>query len=106
VCADIAFGLGARIEGWSTRPKEKKGEEKRRKYRLHHIIIEGFCSCLGRHFIFTPLRKVIPAAHLWGLLTYYSPRTHDEEMACLFNYEEDEGNRWDNIIRILEEAQD
>jgi hypothetical protein len=31
VCADIAFGLRARIEGWSTRPKEKAGEERRRK---------------------------------------------------------------------------
>jgi hypothetical protein len=31
VCADIAFGLGARIEGWSTRPKEKAREERRRK---------------------------------------------------------------------------
>jgi hypothetical protein len=31
VCADIAYGLGARIEGWSTRPKEKAREERRRK---------------------------------------------------------------------------
>jgi hypothetical protein len=31
VCADIAFGLGARIEGWSTRPQEKAREERRRK---------------------------------------------------------------------------
>jgi len=31
VCADIAFGLRARIEGWSTRPKEKAREERRRK---------------------------------------------------------------------------
>jgi hypothetical protein len=31
VCADIAFGLGARIEGWSTRPKEKARKERRRK---------------------------------------------------------------------------
>jgi len=31
VCADMAFGPGARIEGWSTRPKEKASEERRRK---------------------------------------------------------------------------
>jgi hypothetical protein len=31
VCADIAIGLRARIEGWSTRPKEKASEERRRK---------------------------------------------------------------------------
>jgi hypothetical protein len=31
VCADIAFGIGARIEGWSTRPQEKAREERRRK---------------------------------------------------------------------------
>jgi len=27
----MAFGPGARIEGWSTRPKEKAREERRRK---------------------------------------------------------------------------
>jgi hypothetical protein len=31
VCANIASGLRARIEGWSTRPKEKASEERRRK---------------------------------------------------------------------------
>jgi hypothetical protein len=39
VCADIAFGLRARIEGWFTRPKEKrKRKEKKRKLVLasHH----------------------------------------------------------------------
>jgi hypothetical protein len=45
VCADIAFGLRARIEGWSTRPKEKrKRKEKRRKIILashHHALFRG-----------------------------------------------------------------
>jgi len=40
VCADIAFGLGARIEGWSTRPQEKARKERRRKkkkpFASHH----------------------------------------------------------------------
>jgi hypothetical protein len=39
VCADLAFGLRARIEGWSTRPKERrKRKEKKRKLVLasHH----------------------------------------------------------------------
>jgi hypothetical protein len=31
VYGNIAFGLGARIEGWSTRPKEKARKERRRK---------------------------------------------------------------------------
>jgi hypothetical protein len=40
VCADIASGLRARIEGWSTRPEEQAREERRRKEKillaLHH----------------------------------------------------------------------
>jgi hypothetical protein len=39
VCADLTFGLRARIEGWSTRPKGKrKRKEKKRKIILasHH----------------------------------------------------------------------
>jgi hypothetical protein len=31
VCANIAFGLRARIEGWSTRPEELRRKERRRK---------------------------------------------------------------------------
>jgi hypothetical protein len=31
VYGNIAFGLRARIEGWSTRPKEKARKERRRK---------------------------------------------------------------------------
>jgi hypothetical protein len=44
----MAFGLRARIEGWSTRPKEKAGEERRRRYKIplashHHrrILLAG-----------------------------------------------------------------
>jgi hypothetical protein len=40
VCADVTFGLRARIEGWSTRPKAQFKEERRRKKKIplasHH----------------------------------------------------------------------
>jgi hypothetical protein len=51
VCADIAFGLRARIEGWSTRPKGKrKRKEKKRKIVLasHHHRKNLLFGCAGR----------------------------------------------------------
>jgi hypothetical protein len=40
VCADIAFGLGARIEGWSPRSQEKAREERRRKKKKPLEVVD------------------------------------------------------------------
>jgi hypothetical protein len=60
----MAFGPGARIEGWSTRPKDKERKREKERRRsgksLHHIIIEEFLfyACdksLTIFLIFPPL---------------------------------------------------
>jgi hypothetical protein len=47
VCADLAFGLRARIEGCSTRPKEKKKrkEKKRKTVLASHHHRKNFVFC-------------------------------------------------------------
>jgi hypothetical protein len=54
VCADVTFGLRARIEGWSTRPKAQFKEERRRKKKIplashHHRknLVFGFAVGVG-----------------------------------------------------------
>ncbi len=78
-----------------------------------HLVAFGLWSCLRGRFVFTPLYEIMPEEERpvhsgpWGPLTYYPPDSCEKETCTLiFNYEENQGNLWDNIVKTLEEAQE